>query len=147
MQQALEAFWGATSEPLSAERLRFFLEQMIRWYFTYLIEHPHVLRLLAWEAAGEWQTFQQVPISPEERSQFAPLLQALHQAQEASLLRSDLSAEMIVAAIQGLCWIYHLSLPRYRVTFGDTTPTSREVLEKAREQLISLLLDGLLPSA
>src|SRR5437763_4783575 len=61
---------GQASETvaLQAHKFRAFLATMVQTLFDYLLEHPRLVRMLAWEMAEGWETVAQVDsqLPPEE---------------------------------------------------------------------------------
>jgi AcrR family transcriptional regulator len=44
------ALTGDGQTPLTAEWVREFIETMVGWHFDHLVAHPHLQRIMAWEA-------------------------------------------------------------------------------------------------
>jgi TetR/AcrR family transcriptional regulator len=83
-----------------------------------MVEHPQFTRMLNWEQADGWQTFTTIA------SHFAPddlaRLDAIFtRAQDAGLLRADLTMTLALLLIQQICWSVPVTLPIYRLFVGD----------------------------
>jgi TetR/AcrR family transcriptional regulator len=93
-QQASE-FQASLLEPLLADeqltsdasKFRTFLRAVMQLIFDFLVEHPRILRMLAWEGAEGWQSMRK--IASQFNSDDVQLFrQLLGKAQEAGLIRS-----------------------------------------------------------
>ncbi|OLB59404.1 MAG: hypothetical protein AUH94_09740, partial [Ktedonobacter sp. 13_2_20CM_2_54_8] len=69
-----------------ASKFRTFLRTVMQLIFDFLVEHPHMLRMLAWEGAEGWQTMRKIAsqFSSDDVQLFRRLL---GKAQEAGLIR------------------------------------------------------------
>ena len=54
-EMVLEAA-GNPDTPLDAAHVRAFIGTFVRWHFDHLVAHPHLRRIMAWEAAEGWGT-------------------------------------------------------------------------------------------
>jgi TetR/AcrR family transcriptional regulator len=118
----------------------------VRWTFDFYREHPHLLRMLAWEAASNWSTF---TFCAKRRAAGSPLptwkLQQrawIRRAQEAGIIRADLDPVMLVVTIIGVTMNHLLSLRRYEGIFPDVDFSTPDALLLAREQIVGLVLHG-----
>lgn len=135
------------AEQMNAQATRQLLEVLIRGDFDYLVAHPNVRAILAWEAAEGWQTFNAMPISDSETG-FNAVLKAVFQQVEASgYLRPNLNAQFVVLNALSLCSNYLVSLPRVAALAPEQQLDSPAKLTEAREQIVALILDGALTQA
>src|SRR5262249_53585740 len=112
--------------------------------FDNFVRHPQALRMQAWEAAEGWQTYIGCPpIAPASRWP-QRVAEFLRRAQAAGLLRSDFEPEMLTATVMGMTMQFLMSLPRWRMLFPEMDMTSPEALVRAREQIVALVLHGVL---
>lgn len=144
----LAPFLNDDATPLSAGQVRAVLETAIRWYFNYLVEHPRILRILAWEAAESWRTFNSIFPTPDEVQQSLKHLETyisfIRRAQTAGLIAQEFDPLFLLINVTDMCIMNLLSIPRYSLVYGEATQTSPERLVYTREQIIKLLLDGIL---
>jgi TetR/AcrR family transcriptional regulator len=142
--QILALFIGDDTEVPTASQVHFFLERTIRWYFTYLVEHPHLLRIIAWEEAKDWEVFLSSPIGQEDLQAGRLTVAFLHRAKSAGHIHPDIDANLLIANILGLCQSYLLSLRRYQQGLNVPNQITPEVLTHGREQIVKLVLHGTL---
>jgi len=144
----LAPFLTGDATPLSAGQVRIVLETAIRWYFNYLVEHPRILRILAWEAAESWRTFNSIFPAPEEVERSLKHLETytsfIRRAQAAGLIAPEFDPSFLLITVTDMCSMYLLSIPRYSLEYGEATQVSPEKLAHTREQMIKLVLDGIL---
>jgi TetR/AcrR family transcriptional regulator len=144
----LAPFLTDDTTPLSAGQVRTVFETAIRWYFNYLVEHPRILRILAWEAAECWCTFNSIFPTPDgvQRSlkHLETYISFIRRAQAAGLIAPELDPSFLLINMTDMCIMYLLSIPRYSLVYGEAIQTSPEKLASTREQIIKLLLDGIL---
>ena len=69
----------------------------------------------------------------------------IRRAQDAGLIAPEFDPMFLLISVTNMCIIYLLSVPRYSLLNGKATQTP-EGLEHGREQIIRLLLDGILAS-
>jgi TetR/AcrR family transcriptional regulator len=133
--------------PLHPSRVREFIAAAVRWTFDMYVSHPGLPRMLAWEAAEGWLTYAACPASPSQASWMTSARDLIRRAQAARIVRADVDPEMLIANIMGMTLIYLISLPRYRGLFPEKDLNSPEAKVRAREQLVSLVLVGVLDTA
>lgn len=135
--QMLLALAGDQTIPMSAGRVREFIETMVRWHFDHLTTYPHLQRILAWEAAEGWSTLIEAKSGGEQPCPIwvQPIVEFIHRAQAADIIRNDLDPYMAIAQVKSMVLIHLLSLPNYEALFGMDF-SSPPALEHAREQLV-----------
>jgi TetR/AcrR family transcriptional regulator len=133
--------------PLHPSRVREFIAAAVRWTFDMYLSHPGLPRMLAWEAAEGWQTYAACPASPGQASWMTSARDLIRRAQAVRIVRADVDPEMLIANIMGMSLIYLISLPRYRGLFPEKNLDSAEAKASAREQLVSLVLVGVLDTS
>src|SRR5262249_37129708 len=141
--ELLERFFPEGSEP-RPEQVRVFLAEAIRWNFDNFVEHPLALRMQAWEAAEGWQTYIGCPPAQPASRWPQRVAEFLRRAQTAGPVRPEIVPEMLTANVMGMTMLYLMSLPRWRLLFPETDMTSPEALVQAREQIVALVLHGVL---
>jgi TetR/AcrR family transcriptional regulator len=149
MQHLLAPFLASDAAPLNASQVRTVFEMAISWYFNYLAEHPRILRILAWEAAEGWRMFNSIFPTEVEVQRSLKYVETyvnfIRRAQDAGLIAPEFDPIFLLISVTNMCIIYLLSVPRYSLLNGKATQTP-EGLEHGREQIIRLLLDGILAS-
>jgi TetR/AcrR family transcriptional regulator len=131
--------------PHDAARVRELIALAVGKSFDLMIAKPHLRQFLAWEAAEGWQTYSQLqePIGPNQEM-IQAVMSFMRRAQAAGIIRADFDPPTILALVVNLSLSYLTGLPRSQTLFPDTDFTSPEALARAREQIIGLVLHGML---
>jgi TetR/AcrR family transcriptional regulator len=124
------------------QAVRAYFTRAIRTTFDFYRHHPSIARMMAWEAASCWQTFRQTEMPASFCARMSALRRYLAVAQEHGVIRPEIDATMLIALIQGLVATYLPSIPRSEHMFPDTDFASEEALDRAREQIVQLVLQG-----
>src|SRR6185503_6590590 len=98
----LTAFAANPGAVRDAEQVREFIATTVRWIFDYYVEHPNFLRILAWEAADGWRTFNELHAAEEPMRWLQPAETLLRQIQAAHLVRPGLDVRFVVNMIAAL---------------------------------------------
>ncbi len=133
--------------PLDPSRVRDFIAAAVRWTFDMYTSHPGLPRMLAWEAAEGWDTYIACPAPNGQSTWITGARDLIRRAQAARIVRADVDPEMLIANVMGMTLIYLISLPRYRKLFPEKDLSSPEAITRAREQLVALVLQGVLSSS
>lgn len=128
--------------PRDLHRLSEVLGTVIRGNFDILRSSPVARRLLAWEAAEEWQTFKRL----HEKGAGGPqrFQRLIAEAQQAGLIYPDLDVGVIMTLIQDVSQMYLTALPRLPAWLGSEEMLTSQALTNAREQLAAILIRGIL---
>jgi TetR/AcrR family transcriptional regulator len=128
---------------MPAHRFRTFLASVVQTMFDYLLDHPQFLRILTWEMAEGWQTYQQIVshLHSDDRDRFERVFQ---QAEQAGLLRSNFTPLIQLAMITPICQSYFAYLPLYQVMLPEEDVSSKPALFRAREHLVTFIVAGML---
>ncbi|HZU02603.1 MAG TPA: TetR family transcriptional regulator [Ktedonobacteraceae bacterium] len=126
-----------------AHRLRTFLETAIGALFDYLLDHPHLIRILLWEQAEGWQTYTRI-ISQFETENIDQLRALFSRARSAGLLRSDFDPLIQLVLAEQLCWSYLASIPLYQMFLAGEDLSSAPALARAREYLVAFVVHGMM---
>ena len=126
-----------------AHRFRVFLKAALSSFFEYLLEHPHLMRMLVWEHAEGWQTLVKI-VSQFDRGDIARIEAIFARIQQAGLLRSDFDPVILLVLAEQVCWSYPTSLPFYQMIFPERDFSSAQALARARASIIEFLVAGLL---
>lgn len=136
-------------ETIDAEQFREFLATVIREYFNYQISNPRSMRILAWEMAEGWNAYRAISL-PEGpycfRSKFKAVSSFLEKAREQGIVRPEIDPVLLVAHVLNMCVFHALSIPRYQINFPKRDFSSPEALAQAREQIVMLVLHGVMAS-
>jgi TetR/AcrR family transcriptional regulator len=127
-----------------ASKFRTFLRTVIRLVFDFLIEHPHVLRMLAWEGAEGWQTFGKIAsqFSSDDVQLFRRLLR---KAQEAGVIRPGREPYMMFSIAYATCLSYLTFSPILEMAFFEEEDlSSPAALERAREVIVDFVVHGMM---
>src|SRR5438128_5110693 len=98
----------------NAHRFRTFLETAIGALFDYLLEHPHLIRIILWEQAEGWQTYAKI-LSQFETENIDQLRTLFSKAWGAGLLRSDFDSLIQLVLAEPLVLSYLPSIPLYQM--------------------------------
>lgn len=130
---------GDATTPLDAGHVRGFIETTVRWHFDHLVAHPHLQRILAWEAAEGWSTLIEAKRGSGQSCPLwiGPIVEFIQRAQAAGHIRQEIDPYMAIAHVKSMVLIHLLSLPNYEAMFGGIDFTSPQALEHARDQLVS----------
>jgi TetR/AcrR family transcriptional regulator len=120
-----------------AQHFKAYLAATIGAFFDYMVEHPHLMRMVNWEQAEGWQTFSKIA-SQFEPDDFARLEALFSSAQHNGLLRPNLDVVVALLFMQQICWSVPASLPLYQPFLQGSA-----ALAHIREQLIALLVAGI----
>jgi TetR/AcrR family transcriptional regulator len=128
---------------MPAQSFRTFLAGVVQTMFDYLLDHPQFLRILTWEMAEGWQTYQRIVshLQSDDRERFERVFQ---QAEQAGLLRSSFTPLIELAMITPICQSYLAYLPLYQVMLPEEDVSSKPALERAREHLVRFIVAGML---
>jgi TetR/AcrR family transcriptional regulator len=115
---------------------RNFLETVVHLTFDYLVDHPRFLRMLTWEMAEGWHTYNQIvsQVLPEDTDQYDRLFQ---RARSAGLLRLAFSPLIQLALIFQVCQAYLAFVPLYQLMLPGEDLSSERALAAAREYLVT----------
>ena len=130
--------------PLNADAVQRFIEESIRLTFNQFVAHPKFLRILAWEAAEGWENLNKLHSKTEEEPWSEEVSAFLRRAQAEGIICPKLDPKMLMATVMGLSFYYLLSIPRYQLLFPGANLASPEALAEAREQIVTLIVHGIL---
>jgi TetR/AcrR family transcriptional regulator len=124
-------------------RFRAFLETAIGGLFDYLLEHPHLIRIILWEQADGWQTYAKIfaQFQTEDIDQIRTLFS---RARSAGLLRSDFDPFIQLMLAEQMCWSYLSSIPLYQTILTAEDLSSVEALARAREYIVGFVIHGMI---
>ena len=125
-----------------ASKFRTFLRTVIRLVFDFLVENPHIVRMMAWEGAEGWQTFGKIAsqFGSDDVQLFRRLLS---KAQEAGVIRPGRDAYMMFSLAYATCLSYLTFNPLLEIAFGEDL-SSPEAMERAREMIVEFVVHGMM---
>ncbi len=126
-----------------ARRFRAFLTVAIEAFFDFMVANPHLMRMMLWEHAENWQTY--TKLASLFKLEGIERVEALFaRAHEAGLLRSDGDPFLLFLLAEQICWSFPTSFPFYQMVLPDRDLTSPSGLERARRQVVDFVVGGLL---
>lgn len=125
-----------TSDP---EAFRSFLESMTRETVSFLLEHRSYLRILFWEAAEDWKTWNQITYRPDDATQMHELALA---AQKNGILRQDLDPALFPILIMNVTTATLQSSSRFEQLLG--TLDSPQMREQTTRQIMQFIIHGVM---
>lgn len=148
---AMVAPLAGCAGALDAAGVRALIETTVRWTFDHYLEHPRLVRILAWEAAEGWRTFTKLAAEHPRDAQSAwthGIREFTWRAQQAGLIRPDLDPFIVLTSIMGMTLHYLTTAPRFADAFPEADLTSPSAMRHAREQIVALAVHGaMLPAA
>jgi len=144
MLEILRPAYRADDSQLTAEMVQEFLAKAIRMRFDTLLAHENNRRILAWEAADRWSMYARMSFTEEEMCGPQEAIQFVRRAQKAGFIRPEIDPVMLITHVMGSPLIYLLSLPSYQLLLPHTDFTSPEALIHAREQLVEMIVRGVI---
>jgi len=141
--QLLGPLFADESMVCDAHRFRAFLTTAIGAFFDFMVEHPHITRMLLWEHAGGWQTYTQMA-SLFELQGLEQVEALFSRARRAGLFRSDGDPFVLLLLAEQICWTFPTSPPFYQMVLPNRDFSSPEALARMREQIIAFIVAGIL---
>ncbi len=125
-------------------RFREYLTSALEAFYDFMVAHPHLMRMMLWEHAENWQTYTRLAslFKLESLEQVDALFS---KAQRAGLLRSDCDPFVLLLLAEQICWSFPTSFPFYQMVLPNRDFHSPAALQRARRQVIQFILAGLLP--
>jgi len=131
-------------DAITPEQLRSLFASYFGWYFDYLVQHPHIMRIFMWEMAEGWQTFTKILSQRDfdDIDDFMPILQKL---QAAGLMRSEELHPMLqLSPALFMCITYLEILPLYDVMMPGVDTSSPAAMQSAKKFVVDFVVNGLL---
>lgn len=139
MQQLTGDLWKEGKLTSDAATFRRFLEINIRQLYSFLMEHPRYRKILFWEAAEEWKTWNQIAYRPDDMTQLRRLAE---EAQRNGLLRRNLDPGLFPIVLMHVTASTLLSYSRFGEILGDTE--SHGFHEHMADQLVEFIVRGMM---
>ncbi|HEX9019413.1 MAG TPA: TetR/AcrR family transcriptional regulator [Anaerolineaceae bacterium] len=155
LEKILAPWLSNTETILDAQGFQAFLQALVRTTFDYMVEHPHLLRIITWEMAEGWSSYLAVAsyggsasmgggASAFTAGESEPVKTLFRTAMDAGLLRSDFFPMIQLTLVLNLCQSYCASLPLYRMILSGEDIASPSSLALAREYLTKLVVAGMM---
>jgi AcrR family transcriptional regulator len=144
MGELLAPFVDDASAALDARRVRAFIERAAGWLFDFYVAHPNHRRILIWEAAEGFEIFSHWPLTQDNVPWRDASMELLERARAGGILRADVDPVALITNVMGMALIYLASLPRYSKLFPGQDFLSPEALAHAREQMVTLVVNGVM---
>lgn len=142
-EEAFDRIFAGDAEHVTAAHIRALAAECMGAIFDFYAERPQAARILAWEAAEGWQTFSNCsPVTPNSWPQ--RVISLLERAQATGVVRADLDPMLLFTTVTSLPMFHMVSLPRFAMIFPNTDFSSPAAIAHAREQIIELVLRGIL---
>jgi AcrR family transcriptional regulator len=127
----------------NAHKFRALLATIVAAIFDYLAAHPHLVRMLLWEQAEGWQTYEKIisQFNTEDADQFEALFR---KAYSTGLLRSDYVPLIQLTMILQICLSHLTYIPLYRMILPDEDLSSAANLARAREHIAEFVVHGMM---
>lgn len=133
--------------PITRDLVRDFIAVAVGSAFDRMRTNDHLRRIFAWEAAEGWQTYAQVNLGQGMLAYHSAAARFMRRAQAAGIIRPEVDPLVLMTLIMGATLAHLSSLPRYALMFPEADFTSDSALERARDQLVQLVLHGTLQSS
>ena len=147
MAEILKPAYRADESQLTAEMVQEFLAKAIRTRFDTLLTYEANRRILAWEAADRWSMYARMSFTQEELCAPEEAIQFVRRAQKAGFIRREIDPAMLITHVMGSPLMYLLSTPSYQLLFPHDDFTSPEALIHAREQIVEMIVRGVVSPA
>jgi len=127
----------------NAHKFRALLATIVAAIFDYLAAHPHLVRMLLWEQAEGWQTYEKIisQFNTEDADQFEALFR---KAYSTGLLRSDYVPLIQLTMILQICLSHLTYIPLYRMILPGEDLSSAANLARAREHIAEFVVHGMM---
>ncbi|MDF2722618.1 MAG: TetR family transcriptional regulator, partial [Paenibacillus sp.] len=122
-----------------AVKFKAFVETITRSMYVFLLDHPRYRKILFWEAAEEWKTWNQIAYRPDDWTQFYELAQT---AKSNGILRQDFDPLMFPILIMNVTTAVVQSFSRFEQLLGDAAKPLRQ--EEMIEQVIQFVTHGMM---
>ncbi|WP_373232987.1 TetR/AcrR family transcriptional regulator [Cohnella sp.] len=122
-----------------AAKFKSFLETTTRSMYEFLLEHPRYRKILYWEAAEEWKTWNRITYRPDDLTHLHELAQS---AKSNGILRKDLDPALVPVLIMNVTTTTLQSFSRFGNLLGNADSQQRQ--KEIMEQLIQIVIHGVM---
>lgn len=143
MQDAIMAELLKEGTLNNPTRLKTMLGDFIGAFFDFMIANPSFLRILNWELAEGWQTYQKILTERDfqDLNDFEPVLTKV---QQYGLLRSQFNPMAQIVLANFVNSTYLGMLPFFKFFLPGFDPQSGEAIAQAREFIVEFITHGLI---
>jgi hypothetical protein len=131
-------------QPLTREAVRAWIEQGVGWVFDYYRNHPHLVRILLWEAADGYRTMNALWTADQKVVWAGPVRSVLARLQAEGFVRPGVDPILFMINLFSVTLNYHVSIERYQHVMPDLDLVSDQAVAAARQQIVELLVNGLM---
>jgi len=130
-----------SDEELASDANKFkeFLGTITRSMYEFLLEYPRYRKILFWEAAEEWKTWNQIAYRPDDLTHLYMLALS---AKSHGVLRKDLDPALFPILIMNMTTATIQSFTRFGNLLGDMGSEERQ--KELIEQLIQFIIHGVM---
>lgn len=130
---------GDAALASDAVKFKSFLETITRAMYEFLSEHPRYRKILFWEAAEEWKTWNEIAYRPDDWTPFYELAQA---AKRNGILRQDFDPLLFPIVVLNVTTAAMQSFSRFESMLGiaDSPNKRKEMME----QLVQFVVHGIM---
>ncbi|OAS18240.1 TetR/AcrR family transcriptional regulator [Paenibacillus oryzisoli] len=125
-----------TSDPAKFKQ---FLEKLIHGSLQFILEHPRYLKILSWEMAEEWKTWNQITYLPDDVTRFYELAK---KAQINGLLRADLDAKVFPTILLTNVYSSIQSYSRFKPFLNESHSTAS--IAHYKDQVARFIIHGVM---
>jgi len=123
-------------DPAAFRRL---LETITREIYEFLLEHPRHLKILSWEAAEDWKTWNQITYRPDDITQLHELAEAV---KKTGIIRQDFDPALFPILIMNMTTATIQAFSRYGNVLGKLD--SPQIREQTIEQIAKFIIHGVM---
>lgn len=122
-----------------AVKFKTFLATITLSTYEFLLEHPRYRKILFWEAAEEWKTWNQITYRPDDLTQLHELAKA---AKSNGILRKDFDPVLFPILVMNVTMAVIQSFSRYGALLGETDSGQRQ--QEIMEQVVQFVVHGMI---
>lgn len=139
----LEPLLADESLTSDADKFRTFLRTVMGFLFDFMVENPHILRMIVWEGAEGWQTMKKI-VSQFSQDDIQLFRRLLGKAQEAGLIRPGVDPYKVFSIAYATCLSYLVFNPMLEIAFQDEELVASKALVQAREMIVDFVVHGMM---
>lgn len=128
-------------DSLTSDGAKFkqFLEKMIHGSLQFLLDHPRYMKILSWEMAEEWKTWNQITYLPDDATMFYELAK---KAQMNGLLRADLDPKVFPSLMLNNVYSSIQSYSRFKPFLTESN--SPDSIAHYKDQVARFIINGVM---
>ncbi len=114
---------------------------LVRWYFWFLSDNPHFVRLFGWESLTSGKRAGKVLLDLLDEG-LGPLQVIIRRGKEQGCFRDDIAVHKLVAMVNEMCLGFFSRLKLFEVLWHKDL-SNREHQEEMLDQIITIILNGI----